>query len=67
VEWAKGFHPPIVQRRKAVTPVDPECRITMRYAIEHDLPAATPVPEMRKPFDVLAEGLVSKKSRGERI
>jgi len=38
----------------------------MRYAIEHDLPAATPVPEMRKPFDVLAEGLVSKKSRGER-
>ena len=27
----------------------------------------TLVPEMRKPFDVLAEGLVSEKSRGERI
>jgi hypothetical protein len=23
-------------------------------------------PEMRKPFDVLAEGLVSKKSRGDK-
>ncbi len=25
------------------------------------------VPEMRKPFDVLAEGLLSKNSRAERI
>ena len=28
---------------------------------------ATLVPTMRKPFDVLAEGLLSKNSRGERI
>lgn len=28
---------------------------------------ATLVPTMRKPFDVLAEGLISKNSRGERI
>ena len=27
----------------------------------------TLVPTMRKPFDVLAEGLISEKSRGERI
>jgi hypothetical protein len=27
---------------------------------------ATLIPEMRKPFDVLAEGLVSEKSRGDR-
>jgi site-specific DNA recombinase len=27
---------------------------------------ATLVPEMRKPFDVLAEGLLSEKSRGDR-
>ena len=27
----------------------------------------TLVPTMRKPFDVLAEGLVSEKSRGDRI
>jgi hypothetical protein len=33
---------------------------------EHDLEAVTPCPELRKPFDVLAEGLVSEKSRGDR-
>jgi hypothetical protein len=27
---------------------------------EHDPEAATPIPEMRKPFDVLAEGLLLK-------
>jgi hypothetical protein len=27
---------------------------------------ATLVPEIRKPFDVLAEGLVSEKSRGDK-
>ncbi|RIK77749.1 MAG: hypothetical protein DCC68_16710 [Planctomycetota bacterium] len=31
------------------------------------LGGVTLVPTMRKPFDVLAEGLVSEKSRGERI
>jgi site-specific DNA recombinase len=30
------------------------------------LDAATLVPKIRKPFDVLAEGLVSKNSRGDR-
>jgi hypothetical protein len=34
---------------------------------EHDLQAATLVPTMRKPFDVLAEGLLSKKTRGDGI
>ena len=27
----------------------------------------TLIPTMRKPFDVLAEGLISQESRGERI
>jgi hypothetical protein len=31
------------------------------------LDGVTLVPEMRKPFDVLAEGLLPAKSRGERI
>jgi hypothetical protein len=31
------------------------------------LDGVTLVPEMRKPFDVLAEGLVSEKSRGDQI
>jgi hypothetical protein len=31
------------------------------------LDGVTFVPTMRKPFDVLAEGLLSKNSRGERI
>ena len=35
--------------------------------IEHPHRGATPIPEIRKPFNVLAEGLFSKKSRGNRI
>jgi site-specific DNA recombinase len=31
------------------------------------LDGVTLVPTMRKPFDVLAEGLVSENSRGDRI
>ena len=38
----------------------------LRY-FEHDLRAVTVNPTMRKPFDVLAEGLLSKKSRGDWI
>jgi hypothetical protein len=33
---------------------------------EHDLEGATLIPEIRKPFYVLAEGLVSEKSRGDK-
>src|SRR4029077_14144695 len=33
--------------------------------VEHARRAVTPVPTMRKPFDVLAEGLLSKKNRGD--
>ena len=31
------------------------------------LAVATFVPEIRKPFDVLGEGLLSEESRGDRI
>jgi hypothetical protein len=34
---------------------------------EHYLQAANLFPTMRKPFDVLAEGLLSEKSRGDWI
>src|SRR5947209_16207906 len=33
--------------------------------LEHNHEAVTLVPEMRKPFDVLAEGLLYEKSRGD--
>jgi hypothetical protein len=32
---------------------------------EHDPPGATLVTTMRKPFDIIAEGPVSEKSRGD--
>ena len=35
-------------------------------AFEHARRAVTPVPTMKKPFDVLAEGLISKNSRGDK-
>jgi hypothetical protein len=35
--------------------------------VEHTRRAVTPVPAMRKPFDVLAEGLLSEKNRDEKI
>jgi hypothetical protein len=38
-----------------------------KVQVENYPRAATPVPEIRKPFDVLAEGLVSENSRGDRI
>ena len=34
--------------------------------LEHNNEAVTHVPEMRKPFDVLAEGLLSEKSRDDK-
>ncbi len=35
-------------------------------AVVYRLDGVTLVPSMRKPFDVLAEGLVSEKSRGDK-
>jgi hypothetical protein len=35
-------------------------------AFEHARRAVTPVPTMKKPFDVLAEGLISKNSRDDK-
>jgi hypothetical protein len=32
----------------------------------HARRAVTPVPTMKKPFDVFAEGLLSEKSRGDK-
>jgi site-specific DNA recombinase len=42
-------------------------RILEIVCLNWRLDDVTLVPEMRKPFDVLAEGLISKESRGERI
>ena len=42
-------------------------RILEIVCLNCTLDGATFVPTMRKPFDVLAEGLISEKSRGDRI
>jgi len=42
-------------------------RILEIVCLNCTLDGATLCPEMRKPFDVLAEGLISKNSRGDRI
>ena len=46
---------------------DAKRRILEIVCLNCRLDGATLVAEMRKPFDVLAEGLVSENSRGERI
>lgn len=42
-------------------------RLLEIVCLNSTLDGVTLCPEMRKPFDVLAEGLLSEKSRGERI
>jgi hypothetical protein len=39
---------------------------TLAVGLNYCLDDATLVPEIRKPFDVLAEGLISRNSRGDR-
>ncbi|HEV7221335.1 MAG TPA: recombinase family protein, partial [Pirellulales bacterium] len=46
---------------------DAKRRILEIVFLNCTLDGATLVPTMRKPFDVLAEGLVSEKSRGDKI
>jgi hypothetical protein len=53
-QWITADYP---EKRRLLEIVFLNCR----------LDDATLVPEMRKPFDVLAEGLLTKNSRGERI
>jgi len=49
------------------TGYDAKRRILEIMCLNCNLDGATPVPEIRKPFDVLAEGLLSEKSRGDWI
>ena len=46
---------------------DAKRRILEIVCLNCELDGVTLVPEIRKPFDVLAEGLISKNNRGERI
>ena len=46
---------------------DAKRRILEIVRLNRILDGATPVPEIRKPFDVLAEGLISEKNRGDQI
>jgi DNA invertase Pin-like site-specific DNA recombinase len=46
---------------------DAKRRILEIVCLNCTLDGVTLVPEIRKPFDVLAEGLLSEKSRGDRI
>jgi hypothetical protein len=43
---------------------DAKRRILEIVRLNRILDGATPVPEIRKPFDVLAEGLISEKKSG---
>jgi len=56
----------ISQYKNGTADYDAKRRILEIVCLNCRLDGATLVPEMRKPFDVLAEGLVSKNSRGDR-
>jgi site-specific DNA recombinase len=51
----------------ATADYDAKRRILEIVCLNCELDGVTLVPEIRKPFDVLAEGLISKNNRGERI
>lgn len=44
-----------------------KCRILEILYLNSRIDGVTVCPTMRKPFDALAEGLISKNSRGDRI
>jgi site-specific DNA recombinase len=46
---------------------DAKPRILEIVCLNCQLDGVTLVPQIRKPFDVLAEGLLSEKNRGDRI
>jgi hypothetical protein len=64
LEPATGFELLNVQREwscvNSAGTADPRAAL-----FEHDLEAATPIPLIKKPFDILTEGLLSEKSRGD--
>jgi hypothetical protein len=49
----------------ATADYDAKRRILEIVCLNCELDGVTLVPEIRKPFDVLAEGLLSEKSRGD--
>jgi hypothetical protein len=64
LELATGFELPNMPRRRSYLnsagTADPRAA-----RFEHDLEVATLVAEIRKPFNVLAEGLLTENSRGD--
>jgi hypothetical protein len=45
-----------------------KCYLDLNHALfEHDFGAVTPGPTTTKPFDVLAEALISAKRRGDKM
>jgi site-specific DNA recombinase len=65
---AKVFELSQTLRNQWLTADYPEKRRLLEIVfLNCTLDGVTLVPTIRKPFDVLAEGLVSEKSRGERI
>jgi hypothetical protein len=54
-------------RQQWLTAADPEKRRLLEIvSLNCSLDGVTPCPEMRKPFDVLAEGLLVSSSRGDK-
>ena len=65
---AKVFELSQTLRNQWLTADYPEKRRLLEIVfLNCTLDGVTLVPTIRKPFDVLAEGLLSEKSRGERI
>src|SRR5262249_13611897 len=55
-KWANGFELPSFEQQQHIRHTT-DCFSASRFVIsEHVMGAVTPLPTMRKPFDVLAEG-----------
>ena len=62
---ARGFEPSKARRRKKLRQVTQADQLIVRHDLNTIFKPQPLVPTMRKPFDVLAEGLVFKNSRGD--
>jgi hypothetical protein len=64
-ELATGFEPRIVQWQKSSVD-SPGTSDRCPVRVEHEFRVVSSVPTIRKPFDFLAEGLISENSRGNK-
>jgi hypothetical protein len=67
MQGAPGFELPMTQWREDLCQLATNIKATAVRDSNAILNGKSRAPTMRKPFDLLAEGLVSEKSRAERI